>query len=280
MGTIYQRGKVWWIGWKDRDGSRRYESSRSERKRDAEDLLRRREGRVAEGRTPGVRYEKIRLGELGEDLMTDYRFNGKRSLDRAELSLKHLLAFFGENMLALNVNGALIQEYVLYRTNTPSKLGGTIRNGTVNRELAALRRMFNLAVKNGKLTKSHVPPITMLKERNIREGFFQHSDFLALRQALPPYLRPLVTAAYFTGMRKTELLSLTWEQVDLDRGELVLRAKETKNERPRRVPFCGELRTVLEEQKRRLDQDFPESSWVFFNPKGEPTPFSTACPPP
>ena len=59
----------------------------------------------------------------------------------------------------------------------------------------------------------------MLKERNVREGFFENGDFIALRDALPSYLKGLVTFAYKTGWRFSEITGLTWVQVDLYRGD-------------------------------------------------------------
>jgi len=268
MGTIYRRNRTWWIGWKDPDEGWQYESSRSTKQRDAKALLRKREGRIAEGKDPGISYEKVTLQELADGLLTDYRVNGKRSYDRVERSVRYLLKFFGRNARAVGVTGALVQEYVLERKNTPSKLGGMIKNATINRELAALKRMYNLAVKNGKLAKSHVPYIKSLKERNIREGFFSHQESLELLDVLPAFLRPLATTAYYTGMRKNELLSLTWGQIDLDDGQIILRADDTKNEQPRKIPLYGELREVLEEHKSNRDRDFPDCSWVFFTPEG------------
>jgi len=55
----------------------------------------------------------------------------------------------------------------------------------------------------------------MLKENNTRKGFFEHGDFLALRDALPDYLKGFVTFGYKTGWRMSEIASLTWDRVDL-----------------------------------------------------------------
>jgi integrase len=56
----------------------------------------------------------------------------------------------------------------------------------------------------------------MLKENNARKGFFEHGEFIAFRNALPEYFKPVVTFAYYTGWRKQEILSLKWNQVDLN----------------------------------------------------------------
>ena len=70
-----------------------------------------------------------------------------------------------------------------------------------------------------------VPHIPQLKEHNIRSGFFEHEDFLALRGALPDYAQVAASLAYYSGMRMGEICSLQWRQVDWTEGKLYLQAK-------------------------------------------------------
>jgi len=78
---------------------------------------------------------------------------------------------------------------------------------TINRELSALKRMFSLAIHAGKLLQRlH---IALLREDNIRRGFFEHEQFESVRRHLPAALKPVVTFAYLTGWRaRSEILSL------------------------------------------------------------------------
>ncbi len=101
--------------------------------------------------------------------------------------------------------------------------------------------MFYLAVKNTPLKVSMIPYIPMLKESNIRKGFFEHHEFLALRDALPFHLKPVVTFAYQTGWRRSEILKLTWDKVDLRQGIVRLDPGETKNEEGRTIYLNEEL---------------------------------------
>ena len=57
-----------------------------------------------------------------------------------------------------------------------------------------------------------VPYIPMLRENNVRKGFFEHGDFLSLHEALPDYMKGFVTFAYKTGWRVSEIEGLTWAQ--------------------------------------------------------------------
>jgi len=86
-----------------------------------------------------------------------------------------------------------ISNYIQKRLDTG------MTNSTMNRGLAALKRILNLGARQSPPQVDRVPFIPMLKENNTRRGFFEHGDFLALRGALPDFLRGFVTFAYKTG---------------------------------------------------------------------------------
>ena len=141
MGMIYERGTIWWIKYY-KDGKPYRESARSTKESDARRLLKRREGEISEGRMPTLYYEKILYDQLAEDFMTDYRINAKRSLDRAERSLRlHLDPFFKGTRVP-SITTTRIKQYIEER-----QLEGA-KNSTINRELAALKRMFTLAKRS------------------------------------------------------------------------------------------------------------------------------------
>ncbi len=217
---------------------------------------------MAENRFPGLRVEKIRFEELAQDLINDYRVNGKRSIDRVELSLKHLKGFF-EGVRAIDITTDRIKAYILQRQEEGAE------NATVNRELAALKRMFNLARQMTPPKVANMPFIPHLEESNARQGYFEHNEYFALRRALPSYLKPVVSMGYYTGMRKEEILGLQWSQVDLMEGKINLKAEDTKNKESRVIYMEGELLEVIHFQRALRESKFPECPWVFFNEEGE-----------
>jgi integrase len=260
MGTIYLRGKTWWIQYY-KDGRPYRESSRSQKKTVAKRLLDKREGAIAEGKEPGVKFDRVKFDELKDDLLRDYRVNKKKSLDRAERSVEHLKEYF-EGVRAPHINTAKVQEYIEKRINE----GAT--SATINRELAALKRMFNLGAQCTPPKVDKVPYIPMLKENNVRKGFFEHGEFVALRDALPDYLKGFITFAYKTGWRVSEIRNLTWEQVNFKQGTVSLDAGTTKNDEARTVYLDNELLEVFREQWQRRKKAKTIQPYVFLNKSG------------
>ena len=240
MGSLYKRGNTWWIKYY-RNGKSYRESSETDKKMVAKKLLDRREGDIAQGKTPGVQFDKVTFDELAEEFLRDYRINEKKSLIRAERSVGHLKSFFS-GYKAPNINTPAIKSYI------ESRLEEKTANATINRELSALKRMLNLGAKQTPPVIDRVPHIPMLKENNIRKGFFEHSEFIALRNALPVFLKGFATFGYKTGWRISEISSLTWAQVDRNQGIVRLEVGETKNDEGRTVYLDDELKDVFNHQ--------------------------------
>ncbi len=89
MGSIYKRGKVYWIQYY-RNGKPYRESTKSKKEADAKRLLKKREGEISEGKLPGIYFDRVKFDELAEDFLRDYRINQKKSLDKAGRSVNHL----------------------------------------------------------------------------------------------------------------------------------------------------------------------------------------------
>ena len=268
-GSIYKRGRIWWISYY-RNGRQYRESSGTDNKTDAARLLRKRLGEISEGKIPGIQYERTTFDELTEDLIRDYKRNGRRSLPRLMRSIKQLSHMFG-GIRATTITPALINKYI------EDRLEAGASNATVNRELSALKRMFHLGQMSDKLYR--VPSFALLKENNVRSGFFEQEELERLLPELPIYLRPVVLFAYYTGWRKGEILNLKWDQVDLEEKTVRLEPGTTKSGEGRTIYLEGELLQILKElrSKRRLDCDH-----VFLGTKGKPvrslrTAWDNAC---
>jgi integrase len=256
MGSIYLRGRIWWIRY-SKAGKDYWETAKSRKKSVATELLKLREGDLANGKEPGITYEKVRFEDLKMDILTDYKHNERKSLQRLEDSLKHLNKSF-EGLRVPHITTSRVKAYIQTRLNEGAE------NGTINRELAALKRMLRLGYQDNKV--SRVPFVPMLEESNVRQGFFEHNEYLELLKALPSELRPVVMFAYKTGWRKKEILGLKWDRVNLKDRLVILTPDETKNKSPRSLYLTDELLDLLRKQNLRRMKDCP----FVFHRNGKP----------
>lgn len=98
---------------------------------------------------------------------------------------------------------------------------------TINRELAALRRMLSLAYNAGKL--SRIPKLEMLAENNVRESFLDHATFLTLLSNLPDAVSDLVEFECLSGWRQGSAKKLEWADIDMPTHTARLRSANSKN---------------------------------------------------
>jgi integrase len=258
MGSVYRRGRIWWVKYY-RNGTAFRESSKSPRRSDGRRLLRKREGEISTGSFFGLTTERLRFEELARDLLTEYQANGRKSLVWAQRRIEcHLTPFFG-GLCAIDITTDRVRAYSAKRQQQGAC------SSTINRELAALKRMFNLATEMTPPKVARVPYIPMLRESNVRKGFFEHEEYVALRRELPGYLRPVLTFGYYTGARLGEILRLHWSQVNLNSRTIYLEPGTTKNDQPRTIPLTGELYEALQMQKEMRDLTFPDCEHVFFH---------------
>jgi len=244
-GTLKESAVIW-LKYRDALGVLRRESSETTKEREARRILKQREGAAVDGRVIVPRADRVTIAELAENLKADYKANGRKSADRLEFSLAHLLPFFGARR-AMAITSADVTAYRVQR------LEAKAAPATVNRELAALKRMFSLAVKGERLQR--MPYIEMLTENNARRGFFERPQFEAVRAHLPAYAQPAATFAYITGWRlKSEILTLQWRQIDFRAGVVRLEPGTTKNREGRTFPMTPELRAVLEARRKATDE--------------------------
>jgi integrase len=151
-------------------------------------------------------------------------------------------------------------------------------NATINRSLAALRRMFTLAIEDGIL--KFAPVIKMLPEAGARTGFLEIEEYNKLYEALGTevknqatgkvswpyaYVQPFLQIGFYTGMRLGEIKNLRWDCVDLKNNVIRLGDADVKNEEGREIPLIDGLPELLEGIKRAN----PNAEYVFLR-NGEP----------
>lgn len=137
----------------------------------------------------------------------------------------------------------------------------------INKITAILKHMMGKAYDWDMISESNLKSIRKaknLKGENKRLRFLSLEESQSLIDSCDSFLKPVVVMALNTGMRKSEILNLTWNQLDLKHGFILL--DKTKNGERREIPLNSTLKVLLSSIVRRLDVPF-----VFCNPQtGKP----------
>ena len=234
-----RKARFFWIQYRVNSRPVR-ENTHSEKITVAKHLLQRRIGEIHVGAWVGPKTQKTTIADIVEAVFRDYRINGLKSVRLAEHRWrKHLEPFFG-NLRAVEVTSDSLSKYIDERRAA----GGA--NATINREMALLRRAFNIAYHANPRKVHEVPSFPMLKENDARSGFVTYEEYAELcRNCREPWLRALIGAGFNFGFRVNELLTLRVRQVDLLAHSITLDAGTTKNRKPRTVPMTSEVYKLL-----------------------------------
>lgn len=255
-GIYKQKGsKNWWVRYAGLDGRMVFESSGSTKFSDAEDLLIQRKKAVREGKQPEVK----KIGKYSfQELAQQYLLwtNGRqRSAKNRGYIVGQLVERFG-NLPLRSFNTLLVEQLQTDLMNRK------LKNSSCNTVIGVLKRMFTKAVEWVMVEEEvlkHVMKVKPLQDDSKRMRYLAKEECQALINSCDSHLRPIVITALNTGMRKGEILSLKWDNVDLRQGFILL--ERTKNGERRAIPINNSLRHTLTNITRRLDIPY-----VFYNP--------------
>ena len=190
----------------------------------------------------------------GLDIYLHYSEVNKRSY-KSDLSLvKRISSFFGNPDL-VDIVPTSIDAFKQYL-----QVEFELKNSSINRHLEALSKMFNLCIADGLLDKNPMETISKMKEENYKIRVLTKDEETTLFIVLDERLKPIVICALKTGMRKGEILTLKWLNIDFKNNYIEL--LHTKSGKKRKIPMSKTLRKILLEIK-----ETSTSEYVFVNPK-------------
>lgn len=142
----------------------------------------------------------------------------------------------------VSITASTIAEMRDRLASTPTPKGRRLSGATINRRITALSGVLTVAVTEyGWLTKNPIPNVRRMPDSKGRERFLSDTERKALLAACEASeheaILPLVRLALATGARKSELLGLLWEGVNLDRR--TVHFIDTKNTESRTVPLAS-----------------------------------------
>lgn len=134
-----------------------------------------------------------------------------------------------------------IKQYQIERQNEGAAAS------TINKERAALSRMFQVLIELRYLDVNPVRLVKPLSEKNAkRQVYISRDDFQRILEVLPDWYKRIAQTAYYTGMRRGEVLGLTWKRVNLKSRMILLGPHDVKERNWKRVPIHHELLLIFE----------------------------------
>ncbi|HKD64602.1 MAG TPA: site-specific integrase [Candidatus Acidoferrales bacterium] len=260
--SVFKRGRVYWFEFVF-NGERIQRSTKQLNRQVAVDIESAFRTSLAKGEV-GIKepkQERRTVGDLLDALHEKYELDGKLSSQNRSM-ISRVRNDFGSKR-ATELTAEDITKYVKAR----SAAGAA--NATVNRVTEILSRCYALA-------ELPAPKMHALPENNARKGFFTATEMESVLANLPDDgLRDFVRFGYITGMRKGEIESLRWDNLEKD-GVLKLAAEDAKTGEARTVPCDqGELGQIIERRKgarsfKNSEGHITLSQVIFHRGDGEP----------
>jgi integrase len=221
-------------------------------------------GEIARGINPAeVRREKRRewtLGELWADYLEHHAKVHKRSWREDEGQFRRYLQPWANRKLS-----------AIKRTEVKAlhaRLGREHGHYAANRLLALLRRMVNYAMRERgvKLSENPALGVKHFKEEK-RERWLAAGElpafFRAVGEESNPDIRDYVMLSLLTGARRSNVLSMGWREIDLERAVWAIPAAKFKTGKPLVIPLAVQAVEILEARKRAYGHTgfvFPSTS--------------------
>jgi integrase len=233
---LFERDKgsgVWWVCYFD--ANHRKHRQKIGNKTLARKVYMKYQTEIAEGRHfPNAH----RRAPIFANLLTEYRDAQEREgkhVMKSDIGYRRVQERFGGRR-AETITAAEVERW-------RDELRKQLAPATVNLHLTLLAAVLHRAVRNRKLDPSAVPAIRKLKTNNARLRYLTDEEEGRLLEALPDSFRPLITVAIHTGMRKGELLNLSWDEVDFVSGTIFVRT--SKSGEGRRLPMSPTAHRTL-----------------------------------
>ena len=208
-----------------------------------------------------VKAKRIKFETFTKKYLDHAKVNKKpSSAKRNEVSIGQLMPYFKGKLIG-SIHSFHVEQYKRARRD------GGASPATVNRDVACLRNMMNIAVDWGDLQVNPIGKVKMLSEDNEVMWVLSPEEEARLleecdkRPQRLQYLKDLVEFALHSGMRQGEVFNLKW--VDVHLNEKYVLATDTKTHENRPVPMNGTLEKTL---RRRNVTELGD--YVFTNAAG------------
>jgi len=254
---VYKRGNIYYIRYVGPSGKIIRESARTSNLKEALKLLAKRKAEIASGEFERVVIRSHTFKELAG------RYREWASIQKGwGKSKRYMVSVLEErfgNIPLRKLEPSLVEGFIVDMVKQNKK------PATVNKYLVILKHMLKKAVEwnmvEEKVLKK-LSSIKALKNNNKRLRYLTKEEIHRLLSFCDDHLYPIVFTALNTGMRKSEILSLKWSNIDLENGYIYV--EDSKSGESRTIPMN---RMLLEMFRRMFKERKKDVDFVFVNPK-------------
>jgi len=193
---------------------------------------------------------KMTFNELTEWYLDLERVKSLAYCKTLKLLLKSFNSVFGDTIIR-NIKPSELENFQIKQ----KKKG--LSPSYIDQQIGAARTMINRGVDNDLLSSEALSAFRKVKKLlkrngNARDRVLSKDEYNSILTHLPRHLKPVFATGYYTGMRKSEILSLTWDKVSLKDRLIRLEAEDTKDKEARNIPISDELYKILKGTPRAL----------------------------
>lgn len=247
----------YWISYRLPDGKQRRESVDSFDDLNGYSIE---DARKAESKRTVQKAEKRILDIKKEDRMTFNQLTewylgleslkGKAYYSTLQINLNSFNSVFG-NFIVNQIRPIDLENY-----QAKMKKKG-YSDSYIDQQIGAARGMVNSAFGNDFISGEIIKPFSKVKKLlkrngNARDRILTLEQFNSLMEKLPKHTKAILATGFYTGMRRGEILNLTWDKVDLKTRTIQLEIEDTKDREKRTAPICGELYRILSSIPRAI----------------------------
>lgn len=242
---LFKKGNIWYVGLR-KMGVNIVKSTRTKNKKLAQEIF----DKILSDVTRGLWFkEGAARNHTFKDMWERYKERHEKQRDK--YSIKHLMPFFGDKRLH-EIDASLIEDYIVGRLEAE----GNPSEGTICKEYALARRMFNIARKTWKWVQTN--PFSdfdyreFLNPNNPRDRWLtvaEETRLLAAASTLKcEWIIDLIIFAIHTGCRRGEILTVKWDNIDLLRNNITVQVSKRKkkdNPKLKSIPISKTLKRML-----------------------------------
>jgi len=199
------------------------------------------------GKIPSEVSKPLSFAQWGEAYLGLEGVKNLRSYKERVHALRlQLIPFLGKKLL----NEIQAKDVEAFRVQRRLRKGGIPSLGTINNDHIILKHVLSLAERRGLIESNPAKKVPLPNPNNERDRVLSEEEWNRLHQTASSHLKPILLIAYQLGLRLGEIVGLTWDRVDLQRGIIKLRIADTKTKEARLLPMTPSVKNALIELSR------------------------------